>query len=163
MKILLLTTVEPTQAAIDYRELTDVIDIKNISLISIPFFAEIDSMNNGRLYLPTLFAMYKAMTDKPTQKKIFDKRHTLIIGNSYKSEKFDMIISLGDSSEDTYTKMIRDSQEYKEFNLLVEAEKLYDWQDAELNFPTIRHVILFLEGVIKDGTIQRKAKTSNTM
>ena len=162
MRILLLTTITPTQAVIDYKELTDGLKREDMNLISIPFFAEIEALNNDKLYVPTVFSMYRAMTKTKVKEKIYDKKHTVIIGNSYKSEKFDIILSLGNSSDDYYTKMIRDSKEFEKFNLLAEAEKLYDWNDAEINLPTIQHVILFLEGVGNEQ-IQSRAKRSNIM
>ena len=38
-----------------------------------------------------------------------------------------------------------------EFRALAQPERMYTLDDAEIVFPTVRHAVLFVEGVIKDG------------
>lgn len=162
MKILLLTPVDPVNNAIYYNELLKYFDKKEVELLSIPFFANTYAMMNEANYLPSLFAMFKSMTDERTKKTVLSTENYVVIGNSYNTEKFDMILSLGDESDNIYIKMLEDDIAYKEFKLLCEPERLYKWEDAEFNLPTIEHAILFLEGVYKkDEQIQRKTRKSN--
>lgn len=163
MKILLLTPVDPIISAFVYGHLVRSFDKKDVGIISFPFFAEVESRMHDKLYLPTLFAMLNTVRkDRKIHGKIYDRSNVLVIGNTYKDEKFDMIVSFGSEEDNTYINAIVQDPQFAEFNLLAEAENLYTWADAEINLPTIKHVKLFLEGVYKtNDSIQPKTARGN--
>jgi len=163
MKILLLTPIDPVTSAYVYGQLLNELTEKEVGIVSFPFFAETYARMNDAMYVPAFFAMLKTVIeDRKVHGKIYNRSNILVIGNSYKSEKFDMIISYGEEEDNTYIQTITQDPDYASFNLLAEAEKLYTWADAEINLPTIQHVKLFLEGVYKkNDSIQPKTTRSN--
>ena len=163
MKILLLTPIDPISSSIYYNQLLDEFTNKEVGIVSVPFFAETYSRMYNKLYLPSYFAMLQTIQkDQNVRNKVYNRSNILVLGNTYKTDKFDMIISLGDESDNTYIKAILEDEEFAEFNLMAEAEKLYTWDDAEINLSTIEHVKLFLEGVYKkNDKLQSKTKRSN--
>lgn len=163
MRILLLTPVDPTNSAFVYGQLLQTFDKKDVGIVSFPFFAETYARVNNALYLPSLFAMLNVMrNDRRAHDKIYNRSNILVVGNTYKDEKFDMIVSFGPEEDNTYIEAIVKDPQFAEFNLLAEAEKLYTWADAEINLPTIKHVKLFLEGVYKtNDSVQPKTARGN--
>lgn len=156
MKILLLTPIDPINSALYYHKLLDNFTKKEVGIISFPFFAETYARMEDKMYLPAFFAMLKSIEDPKTHHKVFDRSNIIVVGNMYNTEKFDMIISLGSEEDNTYINAIKTDPDLKEFNLLAEVEKLYQWKDAEINLPTMEHVNLFLEGVYKNDRVQRR-------
>lgn len=163
MKILLLTPIDPINSAFYYNQLLNYFTNKEVGIISFPFFAETYARMEDKMYLPSLFAMLQtSINDRTVHNKLYNRSNILVVGNTYKKENFDMIISLGDEEENTYVKAILEDKEFEQFNLLVEVEKLYTWEDAEINLPTIEHAKLFLEGAYKkNDKLQPKAIRSN--
>lgn len=156
MKILLLTPIDPINSAYYYHKLLDHFDKKEVGIVSFPFFAETYARLEDKMYLPSFFAMLKSVDDPKTRHTVFNRSNILVVGNMYNTEKFDMIISLGSEEENTYVNAIKIDPEFAEFKLLAEPEKLFQWKDAQLNLPTIEHVNLFLEGVYKNDSVQRR-------
>lgn len=154
MKILLLTPIDPVNSAYVYGQLLQIFDKKDVGIVSFPFFAETYARMHDGLYLPSLFAMLNVMRkDRKVHDKIYNRSNILVVGNTYRNEKFDMIISYGEEEDNTYIKSIIEDKDFEQFNLMAEAEQLYTWADAEINLPTIQHVKLFLEGVYKTNEI----------
>ena len=156
MRILLLTSVNPVENAIYYNQILDFFgERKDIRVISVPFFAETHAKMEGKYYLPTLFSMFKTLhQDKKVNEKVLKGRHLLVIGNIYKSSKFDMVISLGNEEEENkYISEIFNNEEFSDFKKISKAGKLYRWEDAEINLPTIDKVKLFLKGAFKNDKI----------
>lgn len=126
MKILLLTPIDPISNIEYYNKLTDFFTNKEVGIVSIPFFAETYARMYDKLYLPSFFAMLKTIRDdRDLRGKVYNRSNILVIGNSYTTDKFDMIISLGDEEDNYYIKAIKEDKDFAEFNLLAEAEKLY--------------------------------------
>lgn len=163
MKILLLTPIDPITSSYIYGQLSQTFDKKEVGIVSFPFFAETYARMHDGLYLPSFFAMLNVpRKDRKVHDKIYNRSNILVIGNTYRDEKFDMIISYGEESENTYINAILNDEEFAKFKELAEPNNLYTWADAEINLPTIEHVKLFLEGVYKkDERIQPKTTRGN--
>lgn len=154
MKILILTSINPVISGDAYVKIANYFNkkqdkkTKKIHFLCFPFFADIAAHNTQKEYLPMLFAMLKDSLDKDLHQKIYDKENIVVIGNTYKNEKFDMIISLDDlDSEifDTYLETLKSEPELENFLKLININNLYSSEDAEINLPTIDHAILFLK------------------
>jgi hypothetical protein len=163
MKILLLTPIDPIVSAYVYGQLLNTFNNKEVGIVSFPFFAETYARIHDKMYVPSLFAMLQTVIkDKKVHDKIYNRSNILVVGNSYKNEKFDMIVSFGSEEDNTYIKALLEDKDYEQFNLLAEVENLYTWADAEINLPTTAHVKLFLEGVYKkNDNIQPKTTRGN--
>jgi hypothetical protein len=153
MKVLLLTPIDQINSAYYYGQMIDFFEKKEklkVQIISVPFFAETNARMEEKLYLPTLFGMWNVLKeDKKVKKKVYKGQNVLVIGNSYKCDDFDMIVSLGDEEENDYILYIRDSYDFKDTKLQEKAKELYSWKDAEINLPTVEHLKKFLEGAFK--------------
>lgn len=162
MKILILTSLNPVIAGSLYsyvmNNFTDE-EKGKLNILCFPFFAEI----TDKEYIPSLFAMLKTSLDPKIHNKIYvNKKHNIVIGNTYINEKFDMIVSYAakdDEIFDTYIELIKTESELKDFAEKVNINNLYKLEDAEIDLPTMHHVKLFLEGVLKNG-LQSKSKTN---
>ena len=150
MKVLLLTPIDPTNSGIYWNQMSNHLKENNVKVISIPSFAEIHARESDQMFLPTLFSFWKTIEDdKKVRRKIFTGSNLLFIGNAYKTHEFDMIVSLGEEEENTYINEILKNDKFEETRLVKEARKLYKWEDAEINLPTIEHAQKFMEGVFK--------------
>jgi hypothetical protein len=152
MKTLILTPINPVLTAELYRRLTQKYNKTNVDVISFPFLADMQSVLENKSYVLSYFAMILTSIRPEIHKKIFRKQKTIVIGNTYKEEEFDFILSFGaDRNEifDTYLEMIKidEGLEFLKNNAYI--ENLYSLEDATINLPTIGHVELFLEGVYK--------------
>jgi hypothetical protein len=152
MKMLLLTPLNPVLSRELYIKLSEKYQKTNVNVLSFPFFAAIAEELDEREYIPSYFAMIKDSLEPELHKKLYDKKRTLVIGNVYKEEKFDIIVSFGykeDEIFDNYLEMLRTDKDFKVFSNKVDINNLYSPKDAEINLPTLEHVELFLEGVYK--------------
>lgn len=165
MKILILTPINPIIAGVAYSKISNSFTdspIKETSdFICYPFFAEMGARMHNKEYLPNLFAMMSAVTKSDTRAKIFTKRNSIVIGNSYKDEKFDIVVSLEyDENEvfDTYIESLKTDEDYQNFTKLLNLDNLYSPADAEINLPTIDHAILFLKEALKKDEPKKQNK-----
>jgi len=161
MKILILTPINPVHAADVYVKLAKHFneEKRKLNLICYPFFAEMESMKSDKDYLPTFFSMLKAAVTKEMQKKLYNTDKTVVIGNTYKQDKFDIIISFNDIDEEVFDKYLEtlwSDEEIRDMTNLLNMENLYTPEDAELNMPTIDHIILFLESTFFPNTNSEK-------
>lgn len=166
MKILILTSINPLLASDPFVKIANHFESKEgqgkakVGALCYPFFAEIGRMEQNKEYLPTLFSMMRAATEPKMRRKLFDRKHMFLVGNSYRSEKFDLIVSFDDINSETfctYTDALREEEDLEEFAKLVNVDDLYTYEDAEYNFVTIDHLILFLEEAFH-GTDKNKTK-----
>lgn len=161
MKILILTPINPVHAADVYVKLAKHFneEERKLNLICYPFFAEMESMKSNKEYLSTFFSMLRAAATKEMQKKLYNTGKTVVIGNTYKEDKFDIIISFNDLDDEVFDKYLEtlwSDEEIREMTNLLNLEDLYSPDDAELNMPTIDHIILFLESTFFSNKNQEK-------
>lgn len=154
MKILVLTSINPLLATDPFIKVTNhfsnikVEPQEKISFLCYPFFAEIARVADNKEYLPTVFSMMQASMKPNMNKKLFKEKNVVLFGNTYKNQKFDMIISYEDlNSEvfDNYVEMIKHEEGMEPFAELVAINHLYTLDDSEYQFKTLDHLILFLE------------------
>lgn len=168
MRILVLTSISPVIAGDAYAKIANHFQRKHnnkiekkVEFLCYPFFAEISSNADNREYIPTFFAMLRASLDKDMQKKLFKRDNVVVIGNTYKKQDFDMVVKLDDiNSEvfDSYIETIKTDKDMDDFAKLVDINNLFTPEDAELNLPTIDHVILFLEEAFYGGKTNSRIK-----
>lgn len=149
MKILVLTSINPVLAGDVYVKVAGYFEEKNqqMDIICFPFFAEIEARTNGKNYLASLFAMMGASLSPKLHKKIYRGNHTIVVGNCYKDEKFDIIVSYDDIDGkvfDSYIEKMKKDVAMKEFAEMARVNDLYTPEDASIHIPTIDHLNLFL-------------------
>lgn len=153
MKVLLLTPISPIVSSDIYHQITEMYAKTNVGVLCFPFFAELRVQLHGSEYVPAFFAMLQASLEPEMHKKLYDKQNMLVIGNTYKEEKFDMIIAYQKDFDedifDTYVEVINHSEELSELKRKAYTDQLYTLDDAEIKLPSMDHVKLFLEGVFK--------------
>lgn len=150
MRVLVLTSINPIIAGTTYARLDNHFKEKKpkIHYLCFPFFAEMDVQTNGKEYIPTLFAMMKTSMTQEMQRKLYDKKNMIVIGNTYKEQKFDIVVALDEMDHevfDGYLESLRQDSDLEDFNKLAKTDKLYGIEDAEIVLPTMEHLILFLE------------------
>lgn len=162
MKMLILTPINPVDAGMAYSIIANHLQEKeNVEVLSIPVFAEIHAQMEGKEYIPGFFAMLKGSEEVNTKNKLYQKEHTIVVGNIYKSHKFDYIISLDYDDEDLPFDPYIAELDTTEFAKLVRVNDLYKPEDAEFNVPTVDHAIKFIEEAIKNNEQNRiKRKTT---
>ena len=161
MKILILTSVNPVISADLYTKISSTLNQDNLEFISYPFFATMKSQIEGQEYLPNLFAMMKAVVRPEMKEKLFKKEHTIVIGNSYREQEFDFILTFQYDEEvvfDSYIETLKEDKDYSKFKELVDLEYLYSPVDSAVNLPTIEHAILFIKEAIKKDENKNKTK-----
>lgn len=165
MRILILTSISPVICGDSYvriaNNFSDSKTKKNTNFLSFPVFAEIHASIENKEYLPSVFSMMKAALKSPAKEKLFDNKHTVVVGNSYKNLKFDIVATLDyheDEVFDTYIESLRTDEDYKEFADLVKLDNLYSPADAEIHLPTISHAILFLEEALKEDDTKKQSQ-----
>jgi len=164
MNVLVLTSINPVIAGDLYTKMTNELGTPdNVGFLCYSFFAEMKCQMENKPFLPVYFAMLKAAEEKKMNKKLFDKNINIVIGNCYKSQAFDIIVAVDDMDRvsedpeeedlafDTYLTTVQEHKELDDFRDKVEAFNLYNLEDAEIILPTVKHAILFIEGVIKNG------------
>jgi hypothetical protein len=153
MRILILTPISPLYSAEIYSEIAKLYEKTNVGILCFPFFAYARAETYALEYMPTYFSMIRQSLEPSINKKLYDKQNIVVIGNVYKDQNFDLIVSYDRSEEDepfdSYIEAIKTQDEFKEFNEKVDLENLYSLDDAEINLPTIEHIKLFLEGAFK--------------
>jgi len=165
MKILILTSINPVLAGDVYRRASSVIpESDETGYLCLPFFAEMKCMRDDKAYLPTFFSMAKALEDTKLKNTLFNKKNIIVIGNCYKSQEFDIIITFDDLNTidhedegvffDTYLNMVKYDENMKDFADMVDVDNMYTPADAEIIIPTADHLVLFLKGAIKDGPVK---------
>ena len=169
MKILILTPINPVIAETAYTAIANSVteeESKYTDFICIPFFADVDARMKGKEYLPNLFAMFKAAEEKKMNKKLFASKHTVVIGNFYKSTEFDIVVSLEYDEEelpfDAYLAALESDEESSQFRDLIRTYDLYKIEDCEIHLPTIDHAKLFIKGVIEQNEPDTKPKEPKT-
>lgn len=154
MKILVLTSMNPVISGDAYSKIANYFDKREcsgkakIDFLCFPFFAEISREIHGREYLPGLFSMMKWATKPEMQKKLYRRNNTVVVGNSYKNQKFDIIVSfddIGSEPFDPYITAIEEDENFKDFLELVDIGNIYRLKDAEYHFHNIDHLILFIK------------------
>lgn len=160
MKILILTPINPVHAADVYSKLGKHFneEKRKINFICYPFFAEMEAMKNNKEFLPTYFSMIRAAEQPKIKKKLYNKERTVVIGNTYKTDKFDIILSFNDVDEDVFDKYLEvlRTEEDSQLKDMLRIEEMYKVEDAELNLPTVDHLILFLESTFFSKKEQHK-------
>jgi hypothetical protein len=153
MRVLILTSINPVLNVEIYRVLSSKYSKTNVEVLSFPFFAEMKKQVHGGAYIPIYFSMIQAaIADENLRKKLYAKQNTIVIGNVYKEEKFDYIISyneLGEETFDSFIDTVKTDPQFEEFRKKAYLEELYKPEDAEISLPTIEHIKLFLEGVFR--------------
>lgn len=162
MRVLILTSINPAIAGLAYSQVVNYFEKKEkkLNIICFPFFAEMAVRTEDKEYLPSLFSMMKNSLETDMQRKIYNKKNTVVIGNTYKDQKFDFIVAYDDISNepfDSYIETIRTDERFEEFKKLVNIDNLYSPEDASLHLPTIDHVMLFLFSTYFDKNELHKA------
>ncbi|RLI49409.1 hypothetical protein DRO61_05135 [Candidatus Bathyarchaeota archaeon] len=170
MNILLLTPINPVLAADVYNKVSRQLkyDSEKVGFLCYPFFAEVACMEENRAYLPRLFSMMLTSLEKEMNKKLYNKNVNIVIGNAYKTQHFDIVIAMandtayiddeGEEVYDSYIQEIKHNKELKDFAELVRINELYGLKEAEMVFPTVRHAVLFLDGVTKPNAKRNTIK-----
>lgn len=165
MKILVLTPISPAHSGVAYSRIANHFQKnKKVDTLSISVFADIQARMENKEFLPNFFAMLQGSEIQKTKYRLYLNHYTIMVGNIYKSHKFDYIISLGHDNEeifDLYLEELRTNPEADEFNTKARIEDLYSPEDAELNVPTIDHAIKFIEEVIKNDELNRQQFRDN--
>ena len=160
MRILVLTPINPVWNQEVYSKILK--KHKSKDVLCFPFFAEMRSQLNDQAYIPTYFAMIKTSLDKDMQRKLYNRKNMIVIGNTYKEQKFDMIVALKEDIDseyfDSYIKELETNPELKDFAEKVDIKNLYNIEDAEIILPTINHLLLFLEGAFEKDEEKNKLK-----
>ena len=164
MNVLILTSINPVLAGDVYTKATKELKIPdNVGFLCYPFFAEMKCQMENKPFLPVFFAMLKEAEKVKMNKKLFNKEINIVIGNCYKSQEFDIIVAVDDMNRvsddpeeedlafDTYLTTVQEHEELDTFRAKVDAFNLYNLEDAEIILPTVKHALLFIEGVIKNG------------
>lgn len=162
MKILVLTSINPVIAVDNYVKIAKYFENKSkkVNFLSFPFFAQMTVELEQKSYIPAFFAMIQASLKNPLHSKLYGKKNTVVIGNVYKDEKFDHIVSLDDlDSEvfDAYLEVFKNDDEMKEFGEKVRIHDLYTPEDATLHLPTIDHANLFIFSTLFGEPEEHKA------
>lgn len=169
MNILLLTPINPVLAGDVYNKVTRELkyDPEKVGFLCYPFFAEMACMSENKAYLPRVFSMMMTSLEKEMNEKLFNKNVNIVIGNAYKTQYFDIVVAIlndtailneaGEEIYDNYIETVKHNEELKDFADMVRINELYGLEEAEMVFPTIRHAILFLDGVVKpnENTIKQ--------
>jgi len=168
MNILLLTPINPVLAADVYNKISRQMeyDPNKVGFLCYPFFAEVACMEENKAYLPRLFSMLLTSLEKDMNKKLYNKNVNIVIGNAYKTQYFDIVVAMsndvayvneaGEEIYDSYIEAIKQDETMKDFAEMVRINELYSLEEAEIAFPTIRHAILFLDGVTKPNENKSK-------
>ena len=158
MKIVVLTSLNPVKNAPIYGEILRLLpqEIKDeVNVISFPYFAEIESHNKNKEYLPTLFSMMRSATRPEFKKTLKNKKHLIIVGNCYKGP-YDFIVAFDEYGAhvfDGYIEALKadeDIKNNKKLQELLRIDDLYELKDANLMLPTIDHLVLFLKETLKN-------------
>jgi len=149
MRVLVLTSINPVIAVDAYSKISNYFEQKEkkLNYLCFPFFAEMKVRLEGGDYIPSFFAMLETSLEKNMQRKLYNSKNVVVIGNTYKNQKFDHVIMFDDLDNenfDSYLETIKSDESLKEFGERVKIDNLYTPEDATLNLPTIDHVNLFL-------------------
>lgn len=167
MRVLILTPINPVIAGDAYIKISNHFNkkqdkvVKKLHFLCFPFFADVSAQMKNKEYLPMFFSMIDTSLDKDMQKKLYKEENIVVIGNTYKDQKFDMIVSLEYDEEvpfDNYIEMIK-TEDFKDFAKIAKPDNLYTPADAELNLPTIDHAILLLEEAYYGGKTNSRIKS----
>ena len=162
MRILVLTSINPVIAIDAYNKISRYFEEKEkkLDFLCFPFFAEMKCQMEQVEYIPTFFAMLETSMTTEMQRKLYKKKNTVVIGNTYKDQSFDFVVAFDDIDAapfDSYLESIKTIDELKEFGERVNINNLYTPEDATLHLPTIDHVNLFLFTTYFDKKEQHKA------
>ena len=167
MKILILTPINPVLCGDVFKKVYKKLDgLKNVDVFSYSVAAEILALKDNKSFIVAFFAMAKAALGDKTQKLLNRKDHSIMVGNTYKDEEFDMIVAVdtnyNDISDefDTYLATVKHDENMDEFRELVNVENLYTLEDAEVILPTVEHLLLFIEGVVDNEFKQKSIRSS---
>lgn len=166
MKILILTPISPVEAGVAYSRIVNHFqENKKIDVLSIPVFADIHSRMHNKEYLPSFFAMLKGSEQQKTKYKLYLNHHTVMVGNIYKTHKFDYVISLDHDDEelpyDLYLEELKVDPNAADFAKMGRIGELYEPKDAEFNVPTPEHAIKFIEEAIKNDELSKQRNRDN--
>ena len=164
MRILVLTPINPIIAGEAYTKILEKFEkpYERKGILCFPVFAEIRSQMNNQSYIPTFFAMIEVSLDKDMQRKLYDRKNMIVVGNTYKKQKFDLVVALDESGPDDlfdpYIEQIKKDKELEDFREKVKVDNLYGLKDAKIVLPTINHLLLFLEGAFEKDEEKNKPK-----
>lgn len=164
MKILILTPINPVDVGPAYARIANYFqENKKVEVLSIPVLAEIQARMEDKEYVANLFAMLKGSEIQKAKYRLYLNDYTIMIGNLYKSHKFDFVISLdydedSDLPFDLYLNELLMNPNAAEFAELARIYDLYTPADAEFNVPTVEHAIKFIEEVIKNNELSKKER-----
>ena len=149
MRVLVLTSINPIIAIDAYSKISNYFEEKEkkLDFLCFPFFAEMKAQLSDQDYIPTFFAMIETSLTTEMQRKLYKKKNTVVIGNTYKDQKFDHVVVFDDLDNkhfDSYLEKIKVDLSLKEFADRARVKDLYTPEDATLILPTIDHVNLFL-------------------
>lgn len=149
MRVLVLTSINPVIAIDAYSKISNYFEEKEkkLDFLCFPFFAEMKSQLSDQDYIPTFFAMIETSLTTEMQRKLYKKKNTVVIGNTYKDQKFDHVVVFDDLDNkhfDSYLEKMKIDLSLKEFADRARVKDLYTPEDATLILPTIDHVNLFL-------------------
>jgi hypothetical protein len=165
MKILIVTSINPVIAGSVYTRLSNHFkDEQDLDFICYPFFAEITRYAKNQQYLPNFFAIIKSSFDPKVRMKLFKKKNTIVIGNTYKEEKFDIIVAYNDLDEDMrdpYIELLKQDEEFEKFAKLIKVENLYSAEEASIKLFSMPHLQLFIQEALNGNKSKRKATPGN--
>ena len=164
MRILVLTSINPVIAIDAYTKISNYFEEKEkkLNFLCFPFFAEMKVQLEGGDYIPTYFSMVETSMQKEMQRKLYNSKNMVVIGNTYKDQKFDHVVVFDDLDVkhfDSYISKIKIDLDLKEFAERVRIHDFYTPEDATLILPTIDHVNLFLWSTFFPNKEQDKAVT----
>lgn len=165
MRVLVLTSINPVIAIDAYTKISNYFEEKEkkLNFLCFPFFAEMKVRLEGGDYIPSYFAMIETSLQKEMQRKLYNSKNIVVIGNTYKDQKFDHVVVFDDLDAkhfDSYISKIKIDLALKEFGERARVNDLYTPENATLILPTIDHVNLFLWSTFFPNTERDKVVTN---
>ncbi len=161
MKVLILTSINPVLSGSTYSKLTNSLKGEiEADFMCYPFIADMIVRSEDKSYLPAFFSVIEATSKREIREKVYKNPNRVVIGNCYKQERFDFIVSFNDTNSepfDPYIEKIKNDEDYEKFKNLIRLDDMYTAEDAKINIPSMHHLILFLQGVYEKNEIQPKA------
>lgn len=162
MRILVLTSINPVIAGDTYKKILNKFTKphQQKGILCFPYFAEIRSQLKDQPYIVTYFAMLKASMEDEMQKKLYNRKNMIVIGNTYRDQKFDIVIGVNEDIFDNYLEELKENEneEIIDFVKKINIDNLYNVEDCKIILPTINHLLLFLEGVFEKDEEKSKFK-----
>jgi hypothetical protein len=99
MRVLVLTSINPVIAIDTYTKIANYFEQKEkkLNALCFPFFAQMKIQLDGEgEYIPTFFSMIENSLQKEMNRKLYNSKNMVVVGNTYKDQKFDHVVVFDD-------------------------------------------------------------------